>query len=288
MNTENIKVEPLTAKWNDIELGALDGDIEIKFKEDSVDIKAHETGSNILDAIRTGKVVEAISLTMQESSLEKILDFLSMGDSADAEAVETGIECVADVAGSLNNKFFIINSAHDAQKYLVWFNVNSEGVEPELSGMTGVEVALATGALASAVATAVASALDGLSAFVASAVGSMVTCTNAAQGVTSAPSEGNSGFTITIPTPGANQLYGLGMSKDFTSQAADAKKLAFHPVRNVASDYDEDMAAWKAYPVIESIVHSGEKQKLVKVLFKIFPDFSKPSEICYFVFGNHT
>ena len=66
----------------------------------------------------------------------------------------TEITCGADVAKSLQNKYFLINSPLHA--YYVWFNVNSEGVDPGiadalittplLTGKQGVEVALATGA----------------------------------------------------------------------------------------------------------------------------------------------
>ena len=59
-------------------------------------------------------------------------------------------------------------------------------------------------------------------------------------------------------------------------------------MKNEATDYDEDVAAWKAYPLIESIVFSGEKEKMVKLTFRVFPDLTKPVEIQYLVFGDHT
>lgn len=65
---------------------------------------------------------------------------------------------VADVAGSLNDTYFEFSSP--TVSYYVWYNVNSLGTDPALAGKTGIEVALATGAAASAVVTATVSAIE--------------------------------------------------------------------------------------------------------------------------------
>jgi hypothetical protein len=74
------------------------------------------------------------------------------------------ITTVADVAGSLNDTYFLINGA-DEIEYYVWFNVNSAGTDPVLPDKTGVEVALATGATANTVAAAVEVELELLPSF---------------------------------------------------------------------------------------------------------------------------
>lgn len=116
------------------------------------------------------------------------------------------IACVADSAGSLNNKYFLISAGDPGEDYYVWFNVNSAGTDPEVVGRTGVQVAIATGATAGTVATAVAAALDALADFVASAVSSTVTSTNALAGYSEDPGNGNSGVTTTVTTQGSYSI----------------------------------------------------------------------------------
>jgi hypothetical protein len=77
------------------------------------------------------------------------------------------IQTVADVSGSLNNKYFIVyvpktdTTSTVEDSVAVWFNVNSAGVQPVLDPIPTrfVPVALATNATADTVATAIASAL---------------------------------------------------------------------------------------------------------------------------------
>ncbi len=290
INVSNVTVEPCQAIWDDTDLGMTEGDIEITVEEQGVEIKAHQEGTNILDMIRTGKNV-SLSLTLKETSVAQLTTLLTAGGGqAASTAAVTLITCGADTGGSLNNKYFFINTAGNLAKYMVWFNVNSAGSAPTLpAGYTGVEVDLATNANANAVADAVASALDLLSGFVApNPAAAIVTCTNASAGIVDAPAVGNSGFSITVSVAGANDLPGWGNSKDFTSMLGDAAKLVLHPVVNSDTNYDNDTAFWKAYPMLSSIVQSGENPKSVKVDFKIFPDTSKPDAIRLFSYGDHT
>lgn len=74
-------------------------------------------------------------------------------------AEQTQINLVADVAGSLNSKFFDINSALDANKYYVWFD-NGTGVDPAPAGRTGVHIVYSNGASAATLAGLVATALN--------------------------------------------------------------------------------------------------------------------------------
>lgn len=113
------------------------------------------------------------------------------------------VTCAADVADSLDGKYFFVYTANNATKYHVWFNTSvGSATDPAPGGSTAVEVALTTGATASAVATAVASALDGLAGFSATASSSVVTVTNAANGYSTAPHDGNSGFSFAVSTEG--------------------------------------------------------------------------------------
>lgn len=59
-------------KGSKLELGALDGDIEIALTEDLLDVTSHQTGTQILTALRTGRNIDNISLTMKESDAAKL------------------------------------------------------------------------------------------------------------------------------------------------------------------------------------------------------------------------
>ncbi len=61
----------------------------------------------------------------------------------------TTIVASPDVAGSLNNTYFLFSSSTTA--YYVWFNVNSAGTNPSLAGRTGIEIDIATGATAATI-----------------------------------------------------------------------------------------------------------------------------------------
>lgn len=55
-----------------LELGLLDGDIELALTEDLLDVTSHQTGTQIITALRTGRNIENIALTMKESDAAKL------------------------------------------------------------------------------------------------------------------------------------------------------------------------------------------------------------------------
>lgn len=74
--------------------------------------------------------------------------------------IETAdITTVADVAGSLNSKYWLLNGA-DGTNWYIWYNINSAGVDPAVAGRTGISVAGATGASANTLASATKTALS--------------------------------------------------------------------------------------------------------------------------------
>jgi hypothetical protein len=278
----NIKVEPCVAIFDGSDLGFTDGDIEVTMEEQGVEITAHQEGTNVLDMIRTGKMTE-LSLTLKETTVAKVAALLAHGGGTSTGVAEqTTVDTIADSGGSLNNASGV--------GYCVWMNVNSAGIDPSIPGFTSVPVALATGATANDVADAVATALDALADFTAANPGAdIVTVVNAAVGVRTAPDAGNSGFTIAVTVTGVSTLTGWGSTKDFTGMLADAKKLILRPVVNVSGPVlTGDLSFWKAYPMVGSIVQSGENPKLVTVTFKIFPDLAKAAAIRLFALGDST
>lgn len=137
--------------------------------------------------------------------------------------------CIADVSGSLNNKYFLLYSAHDAGSYYVWFNVNGAGVNPAVPGKIGIQVAIATNSADTVVADAAAAAI---SAVGAGLVFNAITSTeeliifNLVEGPATAPSDGpggsGTGFTIDLARPGVDpSAIQLG-NRYFFVNAADA------------------------------------------------------------------
>ncbi len=95
----NIQLEPVDVEWSSSGLGFCDGDISINTEEQVVDVTAHQEGTNVLDAIRTGKSAE-VTLTLKEfdtPQIERI--FGNAGGAIDSSGGE-------DVVGWGNSKDF--------------------------------------------------------------------------------------------------------------------------------------------------------------------------------------
>jgi hypothetical protein len=69
----------------------------------------------------------------------------------------------ADVASSLQNKYFVLHAPVTNAKHYVWFNVATAGVDPAVPNATGHEVAIAANASATAVAAALEPVLEAIS-----------------------------------------------------------------------------------------------------------------------------
>ena len=119
------------------------------------------------------------------------------------------VETVADVASSLQNKYFVLYSAKDAILFHVWFNVGAAGVDPAPSGSTGLEVAISANATAAAVATAAQLIITAHAAFTATVSGSDITILNVDVGETTNIADSDSGFTFTTLTEGVDFDLGL-------------------------------------------------------------------------------
>jgi hypothetical protein len=132
----------------------------------------------------------------------------------------TTVLCTADVAGSLNNKYFLLSAGDDGTDYYVWFNVSAGGVDPAVSGRTGVEVAISTGDANTVVAEAAKTAIDALGDFAASRASATITVTNALGGLTGDSGAGNSGFTVTDTTKGGHSITYTGSSSVNESSTA--------------------------------------------------------------------
>ena len=112
---------------------------------------------------------------------------------------------VADVAGSLNNKYVLfttIDSLGVSTNRYAWFNVSAGGTDPALAGKTGHMVAISTGDTADAVAAALQLVLTALADLNATVLTNVVTATMANPGQVTDAASGNSGFATAMVTQG--------------------------------------------------------------------------------------
>jgi hypothetical protein len=127
------------------------------------------------------------------------------------------VTTVADVAGSLNNTYFIIyganttNAGTTTTSYYVWMNVADAGSDPAPAGIdSGIAVVLDTGDSVNNVAIAIAATVNTSASnhFTATSAGGVVTVTNVVSGnVSDATDTGLTGFTITITTHGTDSNF---------------------------------------------------------------------------------
>ncbi len=122
------------------------------------------------------------------------------------EAEVTEITTVADIAGSLNDTYFLLDTP--TTDYYVWMNVNAAGTDPLVADRTGVEITLATAALDTDVASAIQAALDALGTMDATVLANVVTVTNSADGSAPDAEDGAAptGFTFDTVTQGVDEV----------------------------------------------------------------------------------
>lgn len=145
------------------------------------------------------------------------------------------VTLVADVAGSLNSKYWTFYTSGNINGYYVWYNINSAGVDPAVSGLTGITVLGATGATAATLATATRTAIsaavsaslvqvDGATTHVTLKNSQIGTCTAAANGAATP------GFSFSVTTAGSyGQTSGL---KTVISQQGTAIYTLANPTQN--------------------------------------------------------
>jgi len=61
-----------------------------------------------------------------------------------------------------------------------------------------------------------------------------------------------------------------------------------HPVALPENDRSRDLCFWKSYPLISSLVFSGENPETMSISFKAYIDDSRPKGVNLFAFGDHT
>jgi hypothetical protein len=138
-------------------------------------------------------------------SFKSFIPYLAAGGppvTTQPSAASSDVTYTADTAGSLNSTFYTFYSAGDLQGFYVWFNINSAGVDPAPTGLTGIQVAGATGAtantLASAARTAIAANSAAASYFTVSGGTSHVILTNKQVGTCTGAADGTAATSFTF------------------------------------------------------------------------------------------
>lgn len=106
---------------------------------------------------------------------------------------------------SLNNKYFLINSANNADKYYVWYNVNGQGVDPLLPSKTGLMVAISKSSNSNVVASSTKAVLDATTKFITNIDGDTLSVTNKLIGETDNSVDVTTGFLILNKIEGKNR-----------------------------------------------------------------------------------
>lgn len=114
------------------------------------------------------------------------------------KAHKTSVACAFDIAGSLNNKYFIIRSAPDNRLYHVWFNVDGTGVNPAPVNSTGIEIPISTNDTAFIIAAAITLTINALfkEFFYATRINGVVEIQTTGYGIITNSIDFNSGFGI--------------------------------------------------------------------------------------------
>lgn len=147
----------------------------------------------------------------------------------------TNITCVADVANSLNGKYFSINSANDQEQFYVWFDTNGSGVDPAIANKTGIKVYLSTGDVANTVALKITNTLNSyVDQFSVTNSTNTITITNINYGSSTDATMNTSGFTLGSITQGRGEGSTQVLLSDLTSpaQAVDETIRSFVRVLN--------------------------------------------------------
>lgn len=139
----------------------------------------------------------------------------------------TSVTTVADVAGSLAGKYFLISAGDSGVDYYVWYKVSGVGTDPTLIGKTGIEVDISTNDSANTIASATQAIIDAHVSFSATVSTNVVTVTADLGGLTKDADAGTSGFTVVVMTQGGHSItYTGGSSLTQSSTAATGLSLA--------------------------------------------------------------
>lgn len=190
----------------------------------------------------------------------------------DYKSQETSIKFVDDVSGSLNNTYWLLNSAADETQYYVWYNVGGTGTDPNILGKQGIQVPIQFNDSAAIVQLATKLIIGAYDDFIVKGTANTLFVKNAKPGETTDAVDVNSGFNISIKTQGETDFV-----NDFTLE----------PVQNAKYLYNEYEKTFKLYSFVEfhsdfvETTFTGDKALRVQGEISVTVDPNNNNEITY-------
>lgn len=178
------------------------------------------------------------------------------------------ITCVADVASSLQNKYFLFHSAAGVKHY-AWFNVGGAGVDPApAGGWTGNVVAITANSTASQVASALQAVLTAVTGFDATVSGFVVTLTNTAIGyaqpVIDSVAASATGFAFKVTTLGQSELSAGCIKGDIEITGFEQDKISITCHASGTTVKDERITGYSK-PELSFVLQETDKASLQKI-----------------------
>lgn len=137
---------------------------------DTININASSPYAGLGTAVAT-----VVTAGLHTVSFKSFLPYIASGTAITTQVTNevVNVTCAADSSGSKNSTWWKFYSAGDVHGYYVWYNINSAGVDPAPTGLTGIEVDGATGASAATLATATIAAIaaSGAAAYTTASAG---------------------------------------------------------------------------------------------------------------------
>lgn len=99
-----------------LEVGFIDGDIEVGLTEDILDVTAHQTGTQIIQALRTGRNIGNLALAMKESDAAKLKTII---EASGVEFTPPGVGATAVSAWGSEDTKSTGNISTDARKLVL-------------------------------------------------------------------------------------------------------------------------------------------------------------------------
>jgi len=206
----------------------------ISVVETDIGVLERSVGNNLVTNASTGATGVGTSdatskLHVKSATTRTDIGSVSVVVGADAFQADT-VTMRGDVTNDLNNQYWFLWSAKNATTYVVWYNVQSNGVDPNPSVVgavgpaTSIMVAIPTDETAINVAIATAAAINAVVGFTVPVPStSTLIITRTATGWASAPVDGTiGGLWATLQTiPGVSAMDVVGTGTSFTTSYLD-------------------------------------------------------------------
>lgn len=197
----------------------------------SIEVNILSTHSASTIANRVSQAIDLDSAFLAISSTTfVIISSSSVGIKENSYDINTQLS-IKNTSGieplSLNNKYFYINSATNADNYYVWYNVSGVGQDPAIPNKTGLMVNIPSGASPETVAENTKLKLDSTGKFITNIDSEILLITNCLIGTTDLASEETTNFVVFTPKLGENRelIVTLVMSYDIKGNIVSVERL---------------------------------------------------------------